>query len=130
MGEKRVLTADDLGRVDDLEVVEVEVAEWGGSVYLRSLPADESISLGEKMAALPKDKQAEGIFLLLAACLSDESGKGLFENVEDARRVLGKRRPDPLVRLQTHAIDLLGWKQDETVKNASGGAALAASPIV
>lgn len=129
MGEetKRVLTAADIEAVSDLKVIEVEVAEWGGSVYLRSLPSNESIELGERMAELPKEKQAEGMFLLLAACLSDAEGAPLFAKPEDARKVLGKRQPDPLIRLQDEALKLLAWKEG-VAKNASGEAVPAVSP--
>lgn len=109
MGEvKRELSADDILATTDLENIEVEVPEWKGVVHLRLLPADEGLALSEEIQGLPKGRQTEAIFMLLAACLADAKGQQLF-TTEDQLAKLRKRSPKVLIRLQRTALELQGW---------------------
>ena len=108
MSEKQ-LTADEILDVYDLEVKEVFVPEWKGSVHLRVLPADEGLALSATMNALPKEKTHEALFLLLGATLVDASGKKLFTSDEQLTR-LRTRSQKVLLRLQDEAMVLQGWK--------------------
>lgn len=109
--EKRQLTAADILSVEDLEVTEVAVPEWKGSVYLRVLPADVGLALNEKMVALPKEKASESMFLLLGACLVDRQGSPLFTTDEQFAK-LRTRSGKVLLRLQDAALELQGWRRD------------------
>jgi len=110
------LSADDILGTDDLELVEVDIPEWKGSVHLRVLPADEGLDLSEKMQALPKDRQSPALFMLLAATLVDAEGKRLFTTPEQVER-LRTRSQKVLLRLQKKALELQGWQEASPSKN-------------
>lgn len=114
----RELTVEEILGASDLQIVEVEVPEWGGSVYLRVLPADVGVALNEKISALDKKNQHESIFLLLGACLCRKDGAPLFESVEAAGKLRG-RSQKVLIKLQKMALELQGWtSQGPPAKNA------------
>jgi hypothetical protein len=131
------LTLEDLDSLKDVRTAPVEVPEWKRTVYLRSLPADEGLELGEKMETLADDQKTEAIFILLSEVLSTPEGDKLFADPDEAaararaRAWLGKRDIDVLQRLKNEAFKLLGWREQvkEARKNVSGEAALVASPI-
>lgn len=108
--EKRLLSAQDILDTDDLELVEVPVPEWKGSVYLRVLPADQGLDLNEKMQLLTKEKQTEALFMLLGACLVGPDGKRLFSTEAEVQR-LRTRSQKVLLRLQRKALELQGWTE-------------------
>jgi len=110
------LTADDILAASDLEIREVHVPEWNGSVYMRVLPADEGLELNEKMLALSKEKGHEAIFLLLASSLVTSAGERLFTAPDQIAR-LRSRSQKVLIRLQKIALTLQGWSEEEPVKN-------------
>jgi hypothetical protein len=113
------LSAEDILGVQDLEILEVPVKQWGGSVYLRVLPADEGLALGEKMDALtnePKAKQSDAMFLLLGACLVSADGTLLFSTPEQAQK-LRTRSTKVLLQLQEKALALQGWSAGSPAKN-------------
>jgi hypothetical protein len=101
----------------DQELQKVPVPEWGVSVYLRALPADEGIQLSELMEALPKERKSEAMQLLLGACLVTAEGKRLFSTEEQCKQ-LRTRSHKVLTRLQEAALALQGWKVEATGKNA------------
>ena len=115
----KALSAEDILGIDDLEIVEVQVSEWKGSVHLRVLPADEGLELNERMQALGKEPkhQAEAIFLLLGACLVTKDGKRLFATDEQQAK-LRSRSNKVLLRLQRKALELQGWLEGAPAKNA------------
>jgi len=116
MEAPKPLSADDILGVDDLEIVEVQVPEWKGSVHLRVLPADVGLALNDKMQELPKEKQSDAMFILLAACLVSPDGKPLFSTPEQADRLRG-RSAKVLMRLQKKALELQGWSAEPPAKN-------------
>lgn len=126
-----VLTAADIESAADIELKAVDVPEWGGRVYIRSLGADDGIALSEGLEATREAKNPhEGMYLILAACLCDAQGDPLFPDAEAAKKVLRKRKSDVLLRLQQEASQLNGWSQEaqEKAKNGSGEAGADASP--
>jgi hypothetical protein len=125
------LTLSDLESLKDERVVPVVVPQWQRVVYLRSLPADQGLALSETLSALPKEKSVEALFLLLAECISTPEGAQFFTDPAQARAWLGARDIDVLLRLKEEAMKLLAWddKTGGALKNASGGAVAAASPI-
>ena len=126
---KRGLSVADIAAINDKKIEEISVPQWGGSVFLRSLPAKESIPLLETVQGLQGQENAVDriIFIVLAACLCDEAGSVLFETETQARQVLGDRSLDSFEHVHKRAISILGWEKD-AVKNASGEAAPVASP--
>lgn len=108
---KKPLSADDILAAEDLEIKEVEVPEWKGTVRLRVLPADEGLALSAEMAALSKERQSESLFLLLGACLVNGDGKRMFTSDEQIKK-LRTRSQKVLLRLQRAALALQGWGED------------------
>jgi hypothetical protein len=108
---KKQLSAEDILAAEDLEIQEVEVPEWKGSVRLRVLPADEGLILSAQMAALDKEHQSESLFMLLGACLVNGDGKRMFTTEEHLKK-LRTRSQKVLLRLQREALKLQGWGED------------------
>jgi len=124
----RQLSADDILAAEDLDITEVQVAEWKGAIHLRVLPADEGLVLNEKMHELPNEKASEAMFMLLAACMVNADGSPIFRSPDQARMTLGKRSSKVLLRIQKQALEHQGWLEEAAKKNVSGGAAPVASP--
>ena len=72
----KVLTRDEILDADDLEVWDVEVPEWGGTVLVQSLTAAQV----ERVQRKYKGKGIKGLTaaLVALACV-DENGKRLFQ---------------------------------------------------
>jgi hypothetical protein len=119
------LTAAQILSAMDRRLTRVNVPEWGGAVYLRTLSAAESLGIQEAIEQLPKEKYVERLCVTLGACLANSKGEPLFATEED-RKQLATRDQEVLVRLQKLANEHLGLEATE--KNASGEAAAAASP--
>ena len=126
----KALSAADILRASDCEVRGVEVPEWGGVVNIRVLSAGDGLELSERMAALPKERQHEGVYMLLGACLCDADGARLFADDATAKAALSRRNLRVLGRLQDEALELQGWKRGKADpgKAASAEAAPGASP--
>lgn len=122
----KALSADDILQADDLELVQEAVPEWGGSVYLRTMPMDEGLVVNEQLQGLPPERKTDAMFLVLAACMAKPDGTPLFESFERAKAVLSKRKPTILLRLQQRALELQGWTGKADEKKGSS----AALPVV
>lgn len=129
----RYLSAADILELEDLELVEVDVPEWKGKVYLRVLSAKEGLDiLGElaKLRALPEEEKPNhltaALRLVLPACIVGKDGTRLFATAEQVDRLLA-RNHKVLLRLQQAAVELQGWNNEAVAKNGSSGAAPAAS---
>lgn len=79
---KKLLSRADIIEAQDMETVDVDVPEWGGSVRIKSLTGQErdafeaSLFVGE--GAKRKQNLKNLRSRLVAATLIDESGKALF----------------------------------------------------
>lgn len=128
MDEKaKALTLEQIATADDCELLEVEVPEWGGSIYFRVLPADVGLKLSDRAAALEGDDRPEAMFFMLARCLSDEEGRPFVTTDEQeaiAVRKLKTRSQKVLLRIQKLNVALQGW--DDDTKGAAGKGADAA----
>lgn len=100
------LTKQQIAEVQDRKFVDVEVPEWGGSVRIGSLSADDAV---EQEALHRKSRDAADgsinpLTSLLAASLVDSEGKRLFTKAE--LEALGKKSPRILSRLITEVQKL------------------------
>ncbi len=130
MSEKRILTAEDIAAVSDNLVEEMDVPEWGGSVFVRLLPAIAGLALSEAVHALPEGQASKALLLTVAAVLANPDGSPLFTDMEKAIEILGKRQVEPLARIQERA-GAIRRRVEEAAKNASGEVtASVASPTV
>jgi hypothetical protein len=83
------LTAAQILALTDRAVESVDCPEWGGAVYVRSLSTAEAFTLELGIRGIedvPTIMAAQ-----LAAFLCDEAGVALFQSVEEAKAVLGRK---------------------------------------
>lgn len=121
-------SAGDLFAQSDIDVKEVPVPEWGVTVYMRLLPADEGLALNDAMQKLKAENAFEAIFMLLGATLSTEDGERILKTDEDIA-LLRKRSAKVLLRLQKVALEHQGWNEEVPKgSDVSSATALVASP--
>jgi len=102
---KKVLTAEAILSADDKRIVSVEVPEWGGIVYLRTITGRERDEF--ESAALDASKRGDlrGLrAFLLALCICNEDGERIFKD-DDAPK-LAQKNAAVLDRLFTRAQEL------------------------
>ena len=88
----KTLSRDEILGARDLPVERVEVPEWGGAIYLRSLTAAEQDRLQRESGTL------ENVNARLAAfCIVDEAGASLF--TEDDVEALSKKSASAMARV-------------------------------
>lgn len=69
------LSRDQILSASDLQRQEIDVPEWGGSVFIRMMSAGEHARLAQDFEAIPKESY---VFYLLSKTLCDETGGLLF----------------------------------------------------
>ena len=110
-----LLTKQQIVDANDLETVEVEVPQWGGSVLVRGLTAKQR---GQLITTLV-DQRAGGRTLrlqdiqirLCGMSIVDESGKRFFADAELA--ILGAKSSAALQRVFEVAQRLAGLSQEQ-----------------
>lgn len=121
---KKVLSAEDILSADDVQVVPVEMPEWGGTVHLRTMTADEAVKFTEYLSD-PANKR-KGLVRIVALSLCDEKGVRLFpDGIEFGPKMekLRTKNVRAFVRLQKEAMKLNGYDEDEGGDKASVEAA-------
>jgi hypothetical protein len=106
VGEEKVvkfLTAKEILEVNDLQVTVVDVPEWGGSVRLRPMTAEEAIEYNE--TGDPSSKKHAAV-RLAALCIVDEDGDPMF--TPDQVAVLSKKSLAAFMRVQRVAMEING----------------------
>lgn len=130
MTDTKQLSADEILACEDLEIIRVEVPEWGGAVFIRAPSLSEGIQIAEQIEALPKEagrKEAE-VYLTLAAHLVNEKGDLLFATPAACQAVLAKKSDRAITRI-AKAIKALTDKVDPVAaKKDSGEVAPDSSP--
>lgn len=112
-----ILTAADIFGFDDSRIELVEVPEWGGSVYVRSLTGTERDSFeADMVSATGKGGTREANFenlraKLVARTACDEDGKSLF-SLKDLEK-LGNKNAAALDRLYDVGARLSGLKEED-----------------
>lgn len=106
MGEKKLLSAADILAKDDVEVVDVEVPEWGGTVRLQGLTGAEAAHFVDVIA---KDKSGSAVKIVAMSCV-DENGYKLFSEEQVER--LKEKSLKALMRLQREAMRLNGLTEE------------------
>lgn len=138
------LTRAEILAADDLDLTPVEVPEWGGTVYVRSMTGKEHLAwerdirarvVAQRTAAADTDDQALGDMLadqgvhvdLLVRCVCDENGELLF-TADDIPALEAKAYTvlEPLIRAAAKAsgiaLDVEAPPLLTDVGNSSGGA--------
>ena len=78
----------------DTRLLEVEVPEWGGTLFARTLSVADAVEFEEKKSSIPEGKI---IALYLCYTLADEAGVPLF--LTDEVDELCKKDADVMLRL-------------------------------
>lgn len=121
----KLLTAEEILAADDSQAEIVAVPEWGGSVRLRGLSADERISL----AVSSDDPKAPPFAVrVLGMSLCNEKGERLFP--DDKLAALKAKNGAVFERLflEAQRISKLGAKQAEQTAGKSEAAPTSSSP--
>ncbi len=111
----KVLSADDIFAVADVHVEEVEIPEWGGSVFVRSMTGEEASKFSEMVAKDKTDAMTKAIVLVT---VKEDGISPLF--TEDAVSRLRKKSLSALMKLQNRIIKMNGLR-DEDVKATKNG---------
>ena len=118
-----VLDRSSILSVSDLRIEKVEVPEWGGCVYIKSLSGKErdafEASMFEGRGKNRKENLANLRARLLVRVLVDKSGKRIFQ--ESDANALGNKNAQALDRCFTKARELSGMTEEdveEMVKNS------------
>lgn len=115
-----ILAAADLAHED------VEVSEWGGTIRIQQMSAEESSRFTDELTTLGGSRN--GMYLMLIYSARDAEGNRLFTNEQIDE--IKKKNINVLNRLQLVALNLNKMTpagRDE-LKNVSGVAEIAATP--
>jgi hypothetical protein len=89
----KALTRDNIIDADDRDLEELEISEWGGSIYIGALTIGQRLTFDEKHCGPEgtfKDlKDPELVYDMLALCIKDKEGTCLF-NKEDIKDLKNK----------------------------------------
>lgn len=106
----KYLSRDDVLNVPDVQVEEVDVPEWGGTVLVREMTTAEVENMSVRASSRDGKLSVEGITGMRAQvvgwCLVDENGSPLLDK-EDIEE-LNKRSNKVIDRLFTKIMSLTG----------------------
>lgn len=125
----KTLTGEEILGAEDRRIEPVDVPEWGGRVFVRSLFSDERDAFDLAMRDDEgKLRLANYRARLVAACACDEAGKLLFTAAQAA--ALGKKSSVATTRIVKVCERLNGMTQEaaEAAKKDSDGTDSDASP--
>ena len=128
MSGLKLLNADEILGKDDSQYEDVDVPEWGGTVRVRSLTADERDAFDESITKLSGNGKGQtreiimkGIRAkLVSRSLIDDKGDRLFTDAQV--ETLGKKNATVLDRLFAIAQRLSGLSKDDVEKLAGKSA--------
>lgn len=95
-----LLSRDSILAATDRRYAEVSVPEWGGTVRIASLTAEQALQYREKQEGSGNDH----VWWILAASIVDEEGKQVF--TPDDVPALKQRNPLAVLRIAKEAMKL------------------------
>ena len=108
----QVLTRDAIFKADDLETEKLDIPEWGGSVYVRTVTCAERDALEGKFLEQKENNEPLCFRVLWAvACTVDADGNRYFSD-EDAA-TLGTKSGKAVGRIFNVAQRLSGMTDDD-----------------
>lgn len=120
-----MLSIDDILKPSDLQAIEVSVPEWGGSVYVAELTADERDRIETEWLEVRDGESMVGFRGYIAtACLCDGKRQLLFKSPGEVFHKLGAKGAGGVTRVFSKACELNGFTksdQEELVKNSEAG---------
>ena len=105
------LSKEDITKVDDLGAEEINVPEWGDTVFLRSMTGKErgefesENSKHLKNGGLPDTLKSK----LLAQTMVDEKGNRIFDNLDEGIKILGGKSGAVINRLFEKTWSISGF---------------------
>lgn len=127
--QTKVLTADEIFKANDRKVEPVEVPEWGGTVFVRSMSSAERDAF-EDASTGPDDKTNLKLYRarLVAATACGPDGQLMFTPSQAS--ALGAKAAAAVVRLFAAAqrLNLMGQYGVEALKKNSAGTDSEGSP--
>jgi hypothetical protein len=105
------LNREDILKVDDVEIREVDVPEWGGTVRVRALSGYDRDAYQASMLQFQKDGQASPELgnmtaKLVSRSIVDEDGNQMFNELDVGR--LGQKSSAALDRVSNVAAEISG----------------------
>lgn len=111
-----LLSRQQILEADDLETVEVDVPEWGGSILLKALTGAKRDEVEQSMVKGRGNNQQVNMVnfraRLVAASAIDEGGQLLFISDHDVK-LLGKKSSKALDRVAEAASRLSGMSAED-----------------
>ena len=107
-----MLNRDAILNADDLPRELIEVPEWGGSVYVRTLRGNERDNFEQSIVGKKQKTSLDNVrarFAVLTIC--DESGKRLFSDAD--AKALGDKSAAALDRVFAVSQRLNGFSQED-----------------
>ena len=115
MSKKVILTREAILNAQDAEIHELEIPEWGGSVYVRGMTGRErdrfEDSLYKQRGKDLKLNMLNARAKLVALCTVDKDGNRLFS--DDDVLALGNKNAKALERIFAFAQDLSGITEED-----------------
>lgn len=113
--KSRLLTAEQILGMDDLNTVDVEIPEWSingepGVVRLKALTAREAMTFQKQMQSNNKAREDAMISVVVLSAV-DENGERLFNQKQ--MELLREKSVRVFTRLQRAAMELNGFLDDE-----------------
>jgi hypothetical protein len=121
---KNFLNRDAILKAEDYKIEEVEMPEWGGTVFVRSLTGAERDQYEASMATLDKKGNVRDIHMenirarLVALTVCDETGQRLFGDTDV--KALGEKNAAALERVFQAAQRLSGLTKRDLDELADG----------
>jgi len=108
-----LLTKSDILKADDLKKEKIEVKEWGGHVFIRSMTSTERDAIEQSLYSGEGEKvNTKGLRArLLSLTIVDDKNKRLFD--EKDMRELGKKNAQVLSKLFEVAQKLSGMTAED-----------------
>lgn len=115
------LSIDQILQAEDLQITEVKCPEWGGSVFVRTISANQRDAFELKFAGADKVGLRAG---LVATALCDE--QGAFLNPSEAQvKALGQKASGPLDRIFAAVMRINAMRQEDIEELEKNSAATA-----
>lgn len=117
---KKILNATDILEADDIVITEVDVKEWGGTVRLKSLNAEE---MGEFVDLTTGKNKGDAPIRVLMLSAIGVDGQALFPSGDDVetRKIISRLKKKSLrafMRVQKKALEINGLLEEVVdVKN-------------
>jgi hypothetical protein len=112
-----MLNKDQILKLCDLRIKEIDVPELGGTIRIRELTLEDAGRIYAEIQDYPeRERGYQDIFRAVASSIVDEKGELMFTTEEVAS--LGKRFSDAITRIYNEIILLCGGKNEDAEKNS------------